>query len=98
MRQNRRRFLDSPILSFSHIRSKRRLRVRLSLGQRTRVTVRAKRRKARTVRRSLTLAAGRRSAVVRLRPGAKAGRYRVSVDMRCNGARERRTGRVRVKR
>ena len=79
-------------------RSKRRVKVALRLNVRTRVTVRAKRRRARTVRRSVTMAAGRRTAVVRLKRRARAGRYRVSVDMRCTGGRQRTSGRMRVKR
>ena len=79
-------------------RSGRRVKVKLRLNTRTRVTVRAKRRKARTVRRSRTLAAGRRTAVVRLKRRARAGRYRVSVDMRCTKGRQRKSGRLRVRR
>lgn len=79
-------------------RSKRRVKVRLRLSQRTRVTVRAKRSRARTVRKSRTLAAGRRTAVVRLKRRARPGRYRLTVRMRCAGGRQAKVTRVRVKR
>jgi len=79
-------------------RSKRRVKVRLRLNERTRVTARASRRHARTVRRTQTLRAGRRTVVVRLKRRARPGLYRVSVQMRCAGARQSTSARVRVKR
>ena len=77
-------------------RARRRLKVKLRLSQRTKVTARAKRRRGVTYRRTRTLAAGSRSITVRLPSRARLTRYRVTVRMRCVSGRQAVARRLRL--
>ena len=77
-------------------RTRRRLRGRLRLSQRTKVAFRARRRGGRTHRRTRTLGAGRRRILLRLPRRARPGRYRVAVRMRCVSGRQVVKRRLRV--
>jgi dienelactone hydrolase len=79
-------------------KSRRRLKVRLRLTQRTKTTLRAARHKQRTRRSTKALKTGSRSVTVRLKKRAKAGRYRVTVRMRCDSGKQAKVFRLRVKR
>ena len=79
-------------------RSGRRLRVRLRLGQRTRVSAHLKRLRPRVrgFRRTRTLGPGKASVLVRVRPRGRPGRYRVKVGLRCVSGRQVQVLRLRV--
>jgi dienelactone hydrolase len=78
-------------------RAKGRLRIRLRLTQPTKVTARARLRRGRTFRRTARLRAGSRSVTVRLPRMGRAGRYRVTVRMRCASGRQAKALRLPVR-